>query len=201
MNPVSDAAERHLLHWLRSPDAIRERCHAILRMAEQDALTHFALDAAKLDDAADYVAAVIRQNYPDLRIPYHSRWRHFEAGGVDRWAGLSRQMHGCDANEIAKVRIDLCTISVLLDAGAGGSWRYVDPETGLVLQRSEGLAVASLHAFGSGLFSSDRQQPLRADAAALMRISDEALPVAFQDAPDNSLPGLAGRAALLRNLG
>jgi hypothetical protein len=201
LNPVPDAAERRLLHWLRSPDAVRERCHEILRMAEQDVLTHFALDAARLDDAADFVAAVIRQNYPDLRIPYHSRWRHFEVGGVDRWAGLVRQLHGCDAGTIARARIDLCTVSVLLDAGAGGSWRYVDPDTGLVLQRSEGLAVASLHAFGFGLFSSDRQQPLRADAAALMRISDAALAAAFQDGPDNSLPGLAGRAALLRNLG
>jgi hypothetical protein len=42
---------------------------------------------------------------------------------------------------------------------------------------------------------------LRADAAALMRISDVGLAVAFQEAPNNPLPGLAGRAALLRNLG
>ena len=81
---MSDAAERRLLAWLRSPGAVRERCHTILRMAEQDALTHLTLDAARLDDVADYVAAVIRQNYPDLQVLYHSRWRHFEAGGVDR---------------------------------------------------------------------------------------------------------------------
>ncbi len=170
-------------------------------MAEQDALTYFAFDAARLNDAADYVASVIRQNYPHLQIPYHSRWRHFETGGVDRWAGLARQLHECDAREVARVRIDLCTVSVLLDAGAGAAWRYHEPGTGLVLQRSEGLAVATLHAFGSGLFSSDRQQPLRADAAALQQISDAELAAAFQDAPDNPLPGLAGRAALLRNLG
>ena len=35
---------------------------------------------------ADYIAAVIRENYPDLAIPYHGRWRHFAAGGIDRWA-------------------------------------------------------------------------------------------------------------------
>jgi Protein of unknown function (DUF1688) len=196
-----DAAEHRLLHRLRSPGAVRERCHAILRMAEQGALTHFALDAARLDDVAGYVAGVILQNYPDLRIPYHSRWRHFEAGGIDRWAGLARQLHGRDAGEVARARIDLCTVSVLLDAGAGATWRYHEPDTGLVLQRSEGLAAASLHAFRSGLFSSDPRQPLRADAAALMRISDVDLAVAFQEAPNNPLPGLAGRAALLRNLG
>jgi len=196
-----DAAERRLLNWLRTPCAVRERCHAILHMAEQDGLTHFALDAARLDDVADYVAAVIQQNYPDLQIPYHSRWRHFEAGGVDRWAGLVRRLREYDASEIARVQIDLCTVSVLLDAGAGAAWRYHEPETGLVLQRSEGLAVASLHAFGSGLFSSDRQEPLRADAAALRQISDAEIAAAFQHAPDNLLPGLAGRGALLRNLG
>jgi hypothetical protein len=198
---LSDAAERRLLAWLRSPGAVRERCHTILRLAEQDALTHFALDAARLDDVADYVAAVVRQNYPDLQVPYHSRWRHFEAGGVDRWAALARQLHGCDAREVARVRIDLCTVSVLLDAGAGAAWRYHEPATGLDLQRSEGLAVASLNAFGSGLFSSDRLQPLRADAAALSQLSDAAMAAAFQGAPNNPLPGLSGRAALLRNLG
>ena len=170
-------------------------------MAEQGELTHFALDAARLDDVSDYVAVAIRQNYPDLQIPYHSRWRHFEAGGIDRWAGLARQLHGRGVSEVARARVDLCTVSVLLDAGVGAAWRYPEPDTGLVLQRSEGLAVASLHAFQSGLFSSDPQQPMRADAAALLRISDADLAVAFQEAPNNPLPGLAGRAALLRNLG
>ena len=114
---------------------------------------------------------------------------------------MARQLHGRGVSEVARARLDLCTVSVLLDAGAGAAWRYREPETGLVLQRSEGLAVASLHAFRSGLFSSDPQQPLRADAAALVRISDADLAVAFQEAPDNPLPGMADRAALLRNLG
>jgi hypothetical protein len=35
----------------------------------------------------------------------------------------------------------------------------------------------------------------------LARISDAELAVAFQDSPNNPLPGLAGRAVLLRNLG
>ena len=36
------------------------------------------------------VADVTRRRYPDLQIPFHSRWRHFEAGGVDRKAELAR---------------------------------------------------------------------------------------------------------------
>jgi hypothetical protein len=61
--------------------------------------------------------------------------------------------------------------------------------------------VASLHAFRAGLFSGDPRQKLRADAPGLSRLTDEALARAFQVSRDNPLPGLAGRAALLRRLG
>jgi hypothetical protein len=190
-----------MLAWLRTPEAIRERCHALLALAEQDALAHFTFDATRLDDAADYTAAVIRENYPDLAIPYHARWRHFAAGGIDRWGALAVRLRGYDRDEIVRLRIDLCTVSVLLDAGAGASWTYREPGTGQVLTRSEGLAVASLHAFCSGLFSADPRQPFRADADGLSRLTDAALAEAFQVSPDNSLAGVAGRAALLRRLG
>jgi hypothetical protein len=194
-------AERRMLAWLRTPEAVRERCHALLGLAEQDALSHFAFDPARLDDAADYVATVIRANYPDLAIPYHARWRHFHSGGIDRWGALAARLHGSDPTEIARVRIELCTVSVLLDAGAGPNWTYHEPATGQTLSRSEGLAVASLHAFSSGLFSGDPKQPFRADADGLSRMSDAALAASFQVSPDNPLPGVAGRAALLRSLG
>src|SRR5271166_2154202 len=198
---MPDLAERRMLAWLRKPEAVRDRCQALLALAEQNALSHFTFDPARLDDAADYVAAVIRANYPDLAIPYHSRWRHFETGGIDRWGALASRLDGCDATELTRLRIDLCTVSVLLDAGAGPVWSYREPETGQMLTRSEGLAVASLHAFCSGLFSSDPEQPLRADADGLSRLSDAALAAAFQVSPDNPLAEVGGRAALLRRLG
>jgi len=91
--------------------------------------------------------------------------------------------------------------SVLLDAGAGPAWRYVDAATGIAATRSEGLALASLRAFQAGLFSSDPNDPLRADAAALAALTDEALSQAFQASSDNPLVGMEGRAALLRRLG
>jgi hypothetical protein len=69
------------------------------------------------------------------------------------------------------------------------------------LTRSEGLAVASLHAFRSGLFSSDRTHPWRADAEGLLRLSDASLANAFQVSSTNPLAAAAGRAALLRSLG
>lgn len=43
-------------------------------------------------------------------------------------------------------------MSVLLDAGAGNDWRYTESEGGMVVERSEGLAVASMYMFLDGAF-------------------------------------------------
>ena len=51
-------------------------------------------------------------------------------------------------------------VSVLLDAGAGAAWTYVEPESGKAFQRSEGLAIASFHSFYAGLFSSQAESTL-----------------------------------------
>jgi hypothetical protein len=187
--------------WLRSPDAIRARSRDVLAAGEQGALRHFAIDRARLDAAADYVIATMRANYPTLDVPYHSRWRHFSAGGHDRWVALARQTAHLGAAEIARIRFDLAVVSVFLDAGAGDAWRYLEPATGALLARSEGLAVASFDLFVAGTCSSEPRQPLRADAAALARIEPDMLACAFQVRGDNPLAGLEGRVQLLRRLG
>lgn len=187
--------------WLCSARAVRARANAMLALAEDDALEHFALKLERLDPAADYVIETIRERYPSLDIPFHSRWRHFDTGGVDRWAALARTLDsGVTAAERARIRFDLAVTSVLLDAGAGSRWRYRDPDTGELHARSEGLAVASFQVFRQGLFSSDDGNPLRADARALSGLSPDALRSAFQVDADNPLVGLDERAALLRRL-
>jgi hypothetical protein len=187
--------------WLRSPDAIRARSRNVLAAGEQGALRHFAIDHARLDAAADYVIATIRANYPSLDVPYHSRWRHFSAVGRDRWQALAPQIAHLGTTEIARIRFDLAVVSVFLDAGAGDAWRYLEPATGAVLARSEGLAVASFDLFVAGTCSADSRQPLRADAAALAAIDRDTLARAFQVRDDNPLAGLEGRVQLLRRLG
>jgi hypothetical protein len=187
--------------WLRSPDAIRARSRDVLAAGEQGALRHFAIDRRHLDAAAGYVIATIHQNYPSLDVPYHSRWRHFSAGGRDRWQALAQQISHLGAAEIARIRFDLAVVSVFLDAGAGDAWRYREPATGTLLARSEGLAVASFDLFAAGSCSADPRQPLRADAAALARIEPDMLARAFQVRDDNPLAGLDGRVELLRRLG
>ncbi len=139
--------------------------------------------------------------YPALDIPYHSRWRHFSTGGVDRWGALAGRLAGAPPDEVARVRIDLVVVSVLLDAGAGARWRYREPGGDARYGRSEGLAVASFHLFASGVFSATPGEPLRADAAALADLDDATLAAAFQAGDDNPLVGLDQRTQLLRRLG
>ncbi|MFC3684021.1 URC4/urg3 family protein [Hydrogenophaga luteola] len=197
-DPTSPAGAARLL---RSTTAVRARAQQLLARARAGASEHFVVHDAALADAARTVARLTRERYPDGRIPYHSRWRHFEAGGVDRRALLDAALGDVDAATRARAQIDLVLVSVLLDAGAGPDWSWLEAASGQRFARSEGLGVASFHAFLGGLFSSDPQQPLRVDAAGLQRVTAGPLGGAFQVSPDNPLVGLKGRAALLRRLG
>ena len=161
---------------------------------------HFALDESRLGAVAAYVADVTREAYPDLKIPCHSRWRHFSAGGVDRWGALAAR-NDADRFERARMAVDLATVSVLLDAGAGDRWRYRDRASGLSFARSEGLAVASFDMFRAGAFSADPARPWRVDSIALANIDAATLARHFQVDTENPLIGLDARSALLRRLG
>ena len=135
---------------------MRERCHEILLAGENDDLSHFRIDLNRLDAAAEYVAEEVLRNYPSLKVPFHSRWRHFTVGGIDRIAAL---LTGIERTERARVQFDLAVTSVLLDAGAGPRWHWTEASTGRTLTRSEGLAIASLELFTHGVLSSDETRP------------------------------------------
>jgi hypothetical protein len=195
--------EDHPASALLTAEAVRERCVLVMAGVERGESSHFTWQRERLEPTAAYVVETLRERYPDLQVPYHSRWRHFEAGGIDRWAGLVSRtaLHRSDVQERARTRIDLVIPSVLLDAGAGAAWRYADAPHGMALARSEGLGVASLALFESGAFSSHPDHPLRSDATALAHLQAQRVAEAFQVRADNPLVGLEGRAALLRRLG
>ena len=186
---------------LRSTHAVRSRANALLARARRGESEFFTINDGALPNTAALVADVTTARYPDLKIPYHSRWRHFEAGGRDRAALLDAALGNASAAERARAQIDLALVSVLLDAGAGPGWKYEEPETQQSFSRSEGLGVASFHAFMGGLFSSDPARPLQADAEGLKAVSAVRLGKAFQVGDSNPLVGLDGRTALLRRLG
>jgi hypothetical protein len=187
--------------YLRTPMAIRERCQQVLALACDNRLQHFAYHPAQLDAAAAYVLDITRTTYPHLDIPWHSRWRHFQADGVDRVAQFAQRLVGLDAAARARSAVELAIISVLLDAGAGERWCYHERSTGQTYSRSEGLAVASFYMFVDGVFSSRQEHPWRADAAGLQQITAATLAAAFQVSTQNPLVGLPGRLTLLHRLG
>jgi Protein of unknown function (DUF1688) len=190
--PLPDLAK------LNNAAAVRQRCGMVRRWVADGRSRYFTLDESCLEAVAAYVASVTREAYPDLKIPYHSRWRHFSAGGIDRWNELAARIDA-DATECARIAVDLAMVSVLLDAGAGEHWRY--REGGLSFARSEGLAVASFDMFRAGAFSSDPGRPWRVDAVALAEIDAATLARHFQVDAGNPLIGLEQRSALLRRLG
>jgi hypothetical protein len=181
--------------------AVRERAHRILEAGLADRLEYFRVDLRRLEEAADLTIAITREAYPSLDIPFHSRWRHFVVDGDDRWAALAGTAHWPATAARARAEFDLAVVSVLLDAGAGPDWHYRDAGTGRHVGRSEGLAVASLAMFGDGVFAADTHDPLRADAAKLKELTSASLNDGFQAGPGNPLPGIEGRADLLRRLG
>jgi hypothetical protein len=194
-----DRVQAEALSLLTS-EAVRTRANTMLALGLEDELLHFRIDPDRLDAAAELVANMTRRAYPALDVPLHSRWRHFEFHGVDRWAALA-QTKSWKADEAARAAFDLAIVSVLLDAGAGPAWSYRDRATGVAIGRSEGLALATLAMFEEGLFSGDAGDPLRVDAGVLRDFPAEKLQQGFQISDANPLVGVEGRLQLLRRLG
>jgi hypothetical protein len=191
----------HLVSYLQSPQAIRDRCDLLFQLVRDNKSEYFRYHGDRLDEATDFVISVTRESYPHLDIPFHSRWRHFEVGNVSRLQELATAIATHSPREQGRIKFDLVIISVLLDAGAGSQWQYREAETNQVFQRSEGLAVASLRMFQQGLFSSDRNQPLQVDAKGLQNLTLDTLAKGFQVNDKNYLVGLTGRLQLLKKLG
>jgi hypothetical protein len=188
------------LDFLLSPLAIRQSAEKILDLTK-NGQTHFHYHADQFDPLVDYVIEVIRDNYPALEIPFHSRWGHFRVGSIDRVKQLDEKIKATDALEKARIKLDLVITSVLLDAGAGNTWSFNEASTGKVFNRSEGLGVASYYLFMEGHLSDNPAKPLQATAQGLQNLTAEDLKKAFQVSETNPLIGVEGRLSLLRNLG
>jgi hypothetical protein len=189
--------ERDLL----SAAAVRTAAHRMLNEALAGQCIHWTVNLDRMQTVAEDVAAITRQTCPDLAVPLHSRWRHFEVGGGDRWAEIETKHPWPDRMAKARAAFDLAIISVLLDAGSGGWWRWFDAPTDRHYSSSEGLALASFALFCSGQLSEHPNEPLRADANKLMALDETKLSAAFQVTAENPLIGVAGRTSLLQRLG
>lgn len=175
---------------------VRTQCLAVSKAP----LSFWEVDDTALPAVVDFVLSLIARDYDNeaTRIRPHGRWGHFLAAGTDRISPLlaAWREEGTDESEICRRMIDLTLISVLLDAGAG-SWEYTEPGSGTKIGRSEGLAVASLHMFKEGIFSSSSSQKHRVDAQGLKAVTHKALMEGLQVSPENPMPGAEGRVELL----
>lgn len=195
---------------LRGPSTVRARCAAVTRAVEEGRSGHFKLDRSRLPEVARRVAALTRERFPDLKIPYHSRWRHFEAGGVDRKGELDTLLAGRSAADVARARIDLAVVSALLDAGAGPKWHFVErPELdalALPVHRQKGEDLLAMLGAATGVAKpkaaalapqADVAWPAGADAApdAAPDAVPEAVPEALHDEPPSAAPDLPALSA------
>ncbi|KAI3538808.1 hypothetical protein CPAR01_07814 [Colletotrichum paranaense] len=189
--------------YLRSLGAVRERSKIVTDKAIRNELKHFDVDMRKFPDVVTFVSQIIKRDYdaPYNSIPSHGRHQHFCVGGRDRIAQLlSTFPEDVDNSEKCRRMIDLFLVSVLLDAGAGTKWSYKSTENGRIYRRSEGIAVASLEMFKSGLFSSDSRNKFQVDKEGLRNLTVERVSAGLQSKPGNEMAGIEGRTQLLQRL-
>ncbi|KAJ4375254.1 hypothetical protein N0V83_002340 [Neocucurbitaria cava] len=193
--------------YLLSLDAVRERAKLVGNAAQDGKLSHFDVHEERLSDVADFVTSLIKRDYgPDKfdTIPPHGRWQHFEVGNVPRIADVIDEWktNGADDKEITRRLIDLFFVSVLLDAGAGDHWRYVEPGTDRKYERSEGIAVASFYMFKDLAFTANKNAKApTVDGKGLEQLKTDVMAEGFQISDSNPILGLETRADLLRSLG
>jgi hypothetical protein len=180
---------------LKSLDSIRFRSSLLIENPQK--LKNFDLHLEELPAVAAEVVKLVKRDYESPHeIPPHSRWRHFEASTkpgtkMDRISQMLAQWKelGFDQNEAVRRLLDLFVVGVLLDAGAGASWKYTPKGEAGVYNRSEGLGIASFDLFSSGILSSSRDNIHQCDSKGLSRLTPSLLGKAFQVSETNPLVG------------
>ncbi|WVO13283.1 hypothetical protein L204_100896 [Cryptococcus depauperatus] len=199
-----------IVSYLRSLEAVRERSTKVYQLGVENKLDHWIFHQAKLGDVADYCINIIKRDFgADYQsIPPHCRRNHFVTSDNDRISTLLANSAFPPTSrpiDRAGTLIDLYLVSVLLDAGAGPTWAYIETngkgEVTWKGGRSEGLAVASYHMFIDGLFSSNSSNKFQVDAEGLKSLTPELLSKHLQVSDDNPMAGLEGRCNLLIKLG
>ena len=180
--------------------AVRSRCARVTELVEGGDGRWFNIDRSRYAECTDLVLQSCLRNYPTLQIPLHSRWRHFDIGGVNLWDHYMSGFSG-DPLEKARTAMDLVCLSVILDAGAGSDWHYRDSVTGAALGRSEGLAAASVDLFFNQLARGDAIRGWSLDSGTLSGLTVDTFESVFQLSGDNPLIGVTGRIELVHRLG
>ncbi len=187
---------------LRSTVAVRERCGLLLDRARIGQSAWFTVDEGRMREAADAVARAARGLGSDgSHVVPPGPWQLLRHGGPDRLAQFDAQLGQVAPPVRARALVDATVVATLLGGAAPPHWHWTESATGARWQGPQGLAVAALHAFTAGMFSSDPLHPCQVDARGLRALLDDRLAAAFQVHDGNPLPVLPARALLLRKLG
>ncbi|KAE8269770.1 hypothetical protein A4X09_0g2570 [Tilletia walkeri] len=227
---MTPTASSDTVSYLRSLPSIRARCQQVFDLASStsDGLQYFEYHPEHEPEVVKFCAQIIQRDYGSEygSILAHGRARHFEVGGIPRVTTLLSNWHASkpepvSALEAARRLVDLFTVSVLLDAGAGTKWTYEEVSTGFRIGRSEGLALASLDMFKDGIFAGAEEEAAGDDessaqgggphsasdrhkvtASGLKNLSADTMAISMQVHPkSNPMTGLEGRTGLLVKLG
>lgn len=199
--PDYDEAAAHEARALLTAGTVRQRAAQLLDHALAGDLVHARVSEDRLAPAARQIAGMMREQWPDLALPFHSVWRRFEAGEQDRFAELAGYRQWSDVREMGRAAFDMALVAAHIGCVAAPEWSYAEGTTDERYAGAEGLAVASLAMIASGLFSGVPLDPLRADAGQLARLSEAELAAGLQVAPGNALSDVGARALSLRRLG
>lgn len=190
--------------YLLTLDAVRKESQRLWNHILTGASAYWSYDESRLAPLVDKLVQEIRTNYPDLEVPYHSRWRHYEILETDPLRFISELFIDFPQEEArlqkARALFEIAIISVLLDAGAGDLWSYKDPDSGKKLNRSEGLAFASLELYRRGFLGQKGAKFPTVDPMSLESLSFDMFAQTFQISASNPLMGDRQRFNLLKSL-
>ncbi|CAR22603.1 URC4/urg3 family protein [Lachancea thermotolerans CBS 6340] len=194
------------VEYLKSIKSVRDTTSQVFNFAVSNGGGHyFDLDLGQMPRVADFLCEIVKRDYGTeyASIPPHGRWQHLNHGHPGRVEGLIAQWRdsGVDEVEVARKLVDLLVFSVLVDAGAGNSWKFTVPGSSTSVGRSEGLAVASYYLFVEGSLSDDRDDPYKVTGRALSNFDAELFSRGFQVSEANPLAGAPGRVSLIQRLG
>ncbi|KAH9808686.1 hypothetical protein DFH28DRAFT_907923 [Melampsora americana] len=203
------------VEYLKSLKSIRQTCQEVFSLIESNKLEYWTIEPNQLSIIIEYCTNLINRDFGTdySRIPPHGRWRHFLVNDQDRITPLLQTWKSSSQDPLEPSRrlIDLFVVAVLMDAGAGDQWSFLEPikisepststPASVGIGRSEGLAIGTLYAFQDGVFSSNPSVPHQVDPIALKALQSDQLAKVMQSKPGNQIVGLEGRTSLLNKLG
>jgi len=130
---IEETSIEERVEFFQSLSSVRGQSQIIFDFVANGDSQYFQIEEEKIGEVASFVENLMESDYGgDLnKIPFHSRYRHFEAGGEDRLSSLRSEWEDVEDMERCRRLLDLVVVSVLLDAGAGPHWKFDEPNSGL----------------------------------------------------------------------